>query len=254
VIRRIKRAVRDVIERSGYVVKPTSMFGVSMSADLRRLMRNLERPTVIDGGANAGQWLKSIKRTFPNARVICYEPDERAFARLKIAAGSLARVECIQCALGDMPGRMKFFPNADSVTSSLLPPVISEEPLPYANKMKPLDGTEVEVRALSDELARLQIQHVDLLKTDCQGFDLRVLQGAAPEIERGDVDLIATETLFHREYENQSWFHETLPWLSQRGYALIGIYDTMHAADGRMLFGDALFARSRNNDGASRVT
>lgn len=244
-IRRLKRALRNSIEARGYVVRPTSMFGVSMEADLGRLLQNRDAPLIIDVGANAGQWLTSIKRTFPNARVLCYEPDSRAFAELQSAAGTFSGVECVQCALGAEAGRLRFFRNANSVTSSLLPTATTTEKLPYSEQLRPFDQVEVEVRTLSSELARHGLARVDLLKTDCQGFDLRVLQGAAAEIERGAIGLIVTEVLFHREYENQSWFYETMPWLQQRGFFLVGIYGVMHDEGGRMLFGDALFARER---------
>jgi FkbM family methyltransferase len=243
VIRKIKRALRDAIETRGYVVRPTSQFGVSFVHDVERIIRDRERPLMVDVGANTGQWLTAMKRTFPNARVLCYEPDARAFAQLENTAAAFASVECIPCALGHEPGRTQFFRNVGSVTSSLLRTARQDRPLPYAEKTQAFDAVEIEVRTLSDEFTRRHINHVDLLKTDCQGFDLRVLEGTAREIERGDVDLIATEALFHREYENQSWFHETMPWLLQRGYALVGIYGVMHDAGGRMLFGDALFAR-----------
>ena len=242
-IRQLKRALRNAIEAQGYVVRPTSEFGVSLAHDLRRLLRDRNQPQIVDVGANAGQWLASIKRIFPDARVLCYEPDARAFAQLQTAAQSLTSVECVQCALGHEPGRMKFFRNANSVTSSLLQTAAQMQPLPYAEKTQAFDVVDIEVRTLSAELARNEIQHVDLLKTDCQGFDLRVLEGAKDEIERGDVDLIATEALFHHEYEGQSWFYETMPWLLDRNYALFGIYDALHDARGRMLFADALFTR-----------
>ena len=244
-IGKLKRARRNAIEAQGYIVRPTSQFGVSFTHDVQRLIRNRERPQIVDVGANIGEWLTAMKNTFPDARMLCYEPDARAFAQLQTAAQSFSDVECVQCALGHAPGRLTFFRNADSVTSSLLRTAAQDQPLPYAEKLQPLDTLEVEVRTLSNELARCRIEHVDLLKTDCQGFDLRVLKGAARELERGDVDLIATEALFHPEYEEQSWFHETMPWLLERGYALVGIYNAMHDARGRMLFGDALFARMK---------
>lgn len=243
-IRKLKRAVRTAIEAQGYVVRPTTEFGISLGNDLRRLIRNPEQPRIIDVGANAGQWLASVKRTFPDARVICYEPDLRAFTQLQTNAQSFTAVECVHCALGDAPGRTKFFRNADSVTSSLLKTVTQERPLPYAEKTKAVDAVEIDVRKLSDEFARLGIDHVDLLKTDCQGFDLRVLEGAAYQIENGHVDLIATEALFQFEYEGQAWFHEVLAWLSARRFSLIGIYDVLHDETGRALFGDALFRRT----------
>lgn len=242
-IARLKRALRDALAARGYVVRPTSFFGVSLTADLLRLLRNPSQPAIIDVGANAGQWLLAIKRTFPHARVLSYEPDPRAFGELQRNAERFADVECIQSALGAAPGRSPLFRNTDSVTSSLLP-VTPAPDTPYADKLQPLDAIEIEVRTLSDEIARRGIAHVDLLKTDCQGFDLRVLEGAAKEIEAGKIDLIITEAMFQQEYDGQIWFDEIVPWLRLRNFSLIGLYDTLHDPRGRLLFADALFARN----------
>lgn len=242
-LRTVKRAFRRVIEAQGYFVRPTSAFGFSLDDDLRRLLRR-EHPVIFDVGANSGQWVSSITKTFPGAQLHCYEPDERAFAELVRAADGLPGVSCVPYALGVSAGQLTFFRNADSVTSSLLRPAAQEQPLPYAEKLKPLDSVTVEVRTLSDELRRLQIAHVDLLKTDCQGFDLRVLEGVAGPLEAGAIDLVLTEALFHLEYDGQAWFHEILAWMSARHFSLIGIYDILHDDSGRALFGDALFARS----------
>jgi FkbM family methyltransferase len=241
-IARLKRAVRSAIEAQGYFVRPKSQFGLVLGEDLRRFLRESDAPRIFDVGANSGQWLTSIKHTFPRARVHCYEPDERAFTQLRANAQQFDQVECLQCALGREPGALKFFRNTDSVTSSLLQPAKQTRALPYAEKLVPIDSVEVEVRTVASELDRLNISRLDLLKTDCQGFDLRVLEGAERVINEGRIDLISTEALFHAEYEGQAWFHEILAWLSARGFGLIGVYDILHDDHGRALFGDALFA------------
>jgi FkbM family methyltransferase len=241
-IARLKRAVRNAIEAQGYFIRPRSQFGLSLAEDLQRLLGERDAPHIFDTGANSGQWLASIKHTFPRARVHCYEPDERAFTQLRANARQFDEVECLQCALGREPGAMKFFRNADSVTSSVLQPAKQTRALPYAEKLAPIDSVEVEVRTVASELDRLNISRLDLLKTDCQGFDLGVLEGAERVINDGGIDLISTEALFHAEYEGQAWFHEILAWLSARGFGLIGIYDILHDDRGRALFGDALFA------------
>jgi FkbM family methyltransferase len=245
-IAKLKRAVRTAIETQGYFVRPTSQFGLSLGDDLRRLLRQHAAPRILDVGANSGQWLASIKQTFPGAQVHCYEPDARAFAQLQLNAQQFDQVECIQSALGREPGVMKFFRNTDSVTSSLLQPATQKRVLPYAEKLVPMDAVQVEVRTVESELSRLNVSRLHLLKTDCQGFDLNVLEGAERVIKDGGIELIATEALFHAEYEGQAWFYEILAWLSARGFALIGIYDILHDDRGRALFGDALFAAAEN--------
>jgi Methyltransferase FkbM domain len=119
--------------------------------------------------------------------------------------------------------------------------------LAYAEKLVPIDAVEVEVRTIASELDRLNISRLDLLKTDCQGFDLAVLKGTERVINDGGIELIATEALFHAEYDGQAWFYEILARLSARGFGLIGLYDVLHDDRGRALFGDALFAATNEN-------
>ncbi|MDQ6860226.1 MAG: hypothetical protein M3032_03605 [Verrucomicrobiota bacterium] len=66
----LKRAARSAIE-ARVLRSATSEFGLVVGNDIRRLLRHREQPQIMDVGANAGQWLRSIKSEFPKARVVC---------------------------------------------------------------------------------------------------------------------------------------------------------------------------------------
>ena len=171
-IGKLKRALRAAIESQGYHVRPTNQFGLSFGEDLRRLLRGRTQPQIIDVGANAGQWLRSIKGTFPGARVLSYEPDARASPLCRKPREDLVPSIACNAPSAARQGRRRSFATQIRSRVHCFEPAAQKRPLPYAEKLAPLDAIEVEVRTLSDELCRRNIARVDLLKTDCQGFDL----------------------------------------------------------------------------------
>ncbi len=239
----IKAALKRLVECTGYRVYSRSLAGIALEDDLPRLLCH-DRPNIIDVGANAGQTLSRIKALFPAARVWCYEPDPRSYAELLRMASAYSGVTCIQAALGAVPGPAEFHCGENSVTSSILRPSRHALQLHYRAMFAPAGSLTVDIRVLSEELNRLQIDRVHLLKTDCQGFDFQVLRGAEPHLDRGTIECLLIEVLFHSEYEGQTWFHQLLPWLVDKGYEFYGLYDTVHDPDGRALFADALFRRA----------
>jgi hypothetical protein len=85
---------------------------------------------------------------------------------------------------------------------------------------------DVRVVTLDQFCAEHQIDRIDLLKVDAQGFELRVLNGARQLIERVAVPVIFLEVCFVRIYENQPLFPELYQYLFDRGYRLVWLYDT----------------------------
>ncbi len=105
----------------------------------------------------------------------------------------------------------------------------------------------VNVTTLDEFCAEQQIGRIDLLKTDCQGFDLRVLKGAQRMLSEKRVGLIQCEAIFDPQYAGQGWFHEILGYLTSCDYALCNIYHPARNSQREMTFADALFKpRSRD--------
>jgi hypothetical protein len=90
---------------------------------------------------------------------------------------------------------------------------------------------------------REDIQWIDLLKTDCQGYDLMVLQGAEKMISSHQVGLITCEVIFDQEYDGQGKFHELLGYLDSFGYRLIGFYNMSRTRDNACTYCDVIFER-----------
>ena len=70
-----------------------------------------------------------------------------------------------------------------------------------------------------------QIESVDLLKIDTEGYDLEVLNGAENLLTSGKVQMILTETGFDGTNRRHVLLESLQQHLGARGYMLFGIYD-----------------------------
>ena len=166
---------------------------------------------IVDVGANVGDWSATmLARARPDARALLFEPSTSAQRRLRTRFAGDARVDIIEAAVSDRGGTAVFHEEpAAGETSSLL----ANEALPDAR------AREVNVTTLDDELARLRVTAVDILKVDAEGFDLHVLRGA----ER----LLAARAIALVQFEyNRPWLFarstlgEALRLLESHGYVV----------------------------------
>ena len=134
-----------------------------------------DRPVVVDVGAHRGEFLFAVKQLFPRASVLSFEPDPAVHVDLAANAAGWPDVTTRCVALGDRTASMVLYRAPLSVMSSLRPP--SQAP-----GEQPLEQVEVPVVTLDDACAELD--HIDVLKVDVEGFEDAVVAGARDVIRR----------------------------------------------------------------------
>lgn len=147
--------------------------------------------TAFDVGANVGTWAEEVLRSAPNLQSLsCFEPSEVAAAQMQTAIGDDWRVRIVRAAVSDAEGSMPFHEQPDaSQTSSLIVEVgrdVRDRPVP--------------VVTIDREMARLSLDHLDLLKIDVEGYDLHVLRGAQRTLARQAISFVQFEY-------NQPWMY-----------------------------------------------
>lgn len=194
--------------------------------------------TVIDIGANKGQFAAFAQRAWPRARYFGFEPLKEPRQTLtKLLKGD---VKVFSCALGAQSGSQEIRIASRADSSSLLP---------IGSAQTALFGTverntrQVTVKRLDEVLTITDIAAPCLLKIDVQGFELHVLQGATALLQ--NVDAVYVEASYVELYQGQALFDDVRDLLIDRGFELTGIFNETRAPDIGPVQADFLFVLKR---------
>lgn len=164
-----KSGVRALSHRFGYDITPVqSRTEVALTDALSRLFDQFEVETVLDVGANVGQyahWLRS--RLGFTGRIISFEPNPSDYKVLQ------TKFEAYPWALGAVEETLMLNITKHSVYSSFYKPQIDDA------GSEIVECVPVRVRPLDGVVGELDIDPTRaFLKIDTQGFELEVLLGA----------------------------------------------------------------------------
>lgn len=198
--------------------------------------------TIIDIGANEGQFAVAIHSLFPNARIYAFEPLRDCYERLCHNMAGVQRFEAFNLALGDVSGHMVMEEQHFSAASSLLPmTALHTDAFPYANRRGSIQ-VSTRIERLDDIMAGLPIAGDLLIKIDVQGFEDRVLRGGEQTVRQARILIV--ETSLESLYEGQALFDEIYQLLVQWGFRYAGALEqARHPQDGRILQSDSVFVR-----------
>lgn len=235
----MKYLIQKALGKFGYRLTDVRKIGSDPWRDVRVLLGDRPAPVFFDVGAHRGETLAEMARQFPSAIIHGFEPDPENFAALKVVAKQFPQAQIHALALGDSSGESKLLCNAFSMTNSLLEVDVDSK----GEAFRRVGEVAVTVTTM-DEFCRANgIGAIDLLKMDCQGFDLRVLKGAAGLLEKQKVNLVMCEALFDAEYVGQGWFYEILRHMTERGYAPVAFHGLTRNAAHEINWADVLFKK-----------
>lgn len=199
--------------------------------------------TVIDVGANEGQFARKISSFIPEANLYCFEPLAEPFSKLSAWAQTQGeRVECFQLALGNQEGVMEMYLHEQHTPSSSLLKATNlchnQYPQTRNKHLEPIKMSTLDV-TLSE---RLNSSYGEIfLKLDVQGFEDRVLRGGRQVLDKCKVVLL--EASIDQLYEEQADFYSLVQILHDAGYHYGGNLNQTYGKDGRVVFVDAIFLR-----------
>jgi FkbM family methyltransferase len=241
-LKKVIYAMRDPISWSALRV------GAAASIEHLDVMRSLGNlNTVIDVGANLGQFALLSRRVFPNATIHSFEPMPEIADRFQQALSREPRVHLHQHALGDLSGASEIYVTKHHDSSSLLKPKLQTEVYPGGEVVNKI---EISMARLEDVLESSDIKSPALLKIDVQGYEFEVLLGCRTRLQC--FDWIFCELSFRELYEGQKLAPEVIRWLHSEGFEIEGVYvgDLTYDDEGRAIQADFLFRRVKKVDSA----
>jgi FkbM family methyltransferase len=202
--------------------------------------------TVVDIGANRGQFALAVRQWAPDASVISFEPlpgPSSIFRRLFFGDD---QVLLHQAAIGPAPERKTIHVSRRDDSSSLLP--ISSVQTTMFPGTEEIATIEVPVGPLEQFVKPADLREPAMLKLDVQGFEYEALMGCESLLQYFEV--IYCECSFVELYLGQKLAWEISDWLSARDFTLLGCFNPTYDRRGHSVQADFLFRR-RIGRGAS---
>ena len=212
------------------------------SRNLAALLAHHRIGLVLDVGANTGQYAKRLRRAGYAGRIVSFEPQSTAHAVLARAAGDDPLwTAAPRLAVGDSDQPLVLNLSAESDMSSVL--AMTDEMAALLDSAA-YTGTETVPQARLDALFADLAGPRDrvLLKSDTQGYDRRVLDGASAVLDR--IQAIQLELAIVPVYEGEPGYLEMIGHLDALGFApALFIPGYFNRRTARLIAMDGVFVR-----------
>ena len=169
--------------------------------------------TVIDIGANKGQFTLFALEAWPGCAVHAFEPQPAAAARFRAALRGHPAVTLHEAAVGPVSGEATMHLSQRADSSSLLP--IGERQAELFPGTAAAGSLTVSVRTLEEALDNDSLRAPALLKIDVQGFELEALRGCASLLPL--IEYVYVECSYIELYTGQALFEEIQAFLDRHG-------------------------------------
>lgn len=210
-----------------------------MVTHLKELFAALQIDTVLDVGANYGQYYEFLRnRVGFTGHIHSFEPIPELGAKLVERSASDPKWHVNQCALGIQTGKAQFHISDKPGWSSLRE--LKRGQSRPTDALQITRSVEVQVRTLDDVLSTLKFGGL-YLKLDTQGSDLDCLRGGEKTLKvvRG----LQTELGCIPCYDGAATPAEVLAFLAERGFWMTAVHSLWQDDDFRIGEADAVFRR-----------
>jgi FkbM family methyltransferase len=203
----LKRSVKKFFWRFGVEIR--------RSPSLLKFLKSRQIDTVLDVGANIGQFGLDLRDQGYRGRIVSFEPIKEVFAKLKSVADRDGNWEVHNCALGSSSSIQPINVSESAVFSSFLDQTTAAQQFDASAKV--IREEQVEVRQLDDLFSQFSGHRV-FLKIDTQGFERAVLDGARKSLK--EIVGVQAELPIVHLYHGVWSFPEALDYMNQRGFVL----------------------------------
>ncbi len=236
----LKKKFKSVLHAFGYDVLS---YNIQTSEDilLQTILRQFNIGSILDVGANEGQFAKRLIELGYRGKIFSFEPIAGVYHTLLKNASPYSGWETINMGIGSQPGELLLNISENLASSSLFPvdkKSLDADPTTRATHQERIKLTTIDAfmsgqGSLDKEL---------LLKLDVQGFELEALKGAIHNLSK--FRLIQVELSFIKIYEGAPLYREVIDFLEEHNFEVFTFIPAfVDVKTGRMLQADGIFIR-----------
>lgn len=204
--RYLGRIRRNALRKSG------ARWGQDFAQEIIKRSR-MKITSIFDIGGHIGQTALEFSDTFPDASIYTFEPSIENFGKMETVLAGKPKVKRLNIALGEKVGFQKFYHDVEHTSMSRIEH--SESKGSYSVKVLTIDTF----------LKESNIDRIDIMKIDTEGYEIRVLRGAQNAIESGKIGFIKVECGTNPCDDIHINFREILDFLEPSGFRIFGVYD-----------------------------
>ncbi len=222
-----------------------SKFGIDIRKkrkwmDLSHLLLIYEIKTVIDIGANTGQFALDICKIDKNITIYSFEPIPSVYDVLVKNLAHISNFKAFNLGLGEEKGVLDINLNDASPSSSFLD--MSDIHLDNFSHAQKTQKTHVKVERLDDVIDCNTLNNNILTKIDVQGYEDQVLNGGKNVITKSKIIII--EVSFKELYKGQKLFGDIFNKMIALNFEFVGLIGEAYDSKNEdLLFGDAIFRK-----------
>ena len=193
--------------------------------------------TIIDVGANRGDYSKASNFYFPHAIIYAFEPILNKLNKLN----SIPNVKVFSLGLWDANDKAMFnIPKEYDLGSSFLE--IGDESFIHKEPGK-ISYKKIEIKRKRFDSLDIKIEKPCLLKIDTEGSELNVLKGFGNKLK--DVDIIQLEVNFQENFKNQPKLSDLIKYLEDFGFKAFIQKSVRYDKDNKINHCDLIFIRNK---------
>lgn len=197
--------------------------GVDPYNDIKQKIPGHDFKTFVDVGANIGQTAIQIRAAFPDTTIHSVEPVKKTFYQLQQNTKGY-NVLTHNLALGSKNEIIEIKID-ESNTNSSINSLVSTNNENISGKVS---AETIKVVATAEFCKTHNIQHIDYLKIDTEGYDLEVIKGAENLLLNNAISFIEAEVSMNPGNTFHVSFEEVKKYLEQYNYRLFGLYEQVH--------------------------
>lgn len=210
---------------------------------LKTILGNFNIATILDVGANEGQYASGVINLGYSGAIYSFEPISSVYQKLQKKSSTNPRWSAFQIGIGSSEDKVSIHVSENLVSSSILR--LNEDAIRIQPRQRASRSEEINITTIDSFISRLPLIHKEiLLKLDIQGYELEALKGAKNTLAA--TRLVQVELNFAQVYDGAPSYKDVWGFLEGLGFEIFTIIPGFRdPVNGRMLQADGIFVNKK---------